>query len=137
MVQNNQLINQLAERFLTVGEDVKAVYEHSAKKSEGVQTRVYILTQLKILYMEISDQDFFIKCYPLHKNITYQVETQRKQSRSEENIIKAKIHLPPDASIIFRFDDDRDESGFFTTLAHEKKAANHFIMQLNNLLAEI
>jgi len=135
--KNNQLISQLAERFLTVAEDIKAVYEHSSKKEDGSETRVYVLTNLKIIYVEISQRDAFIKCYPLNKNITYQIETERADELSEENIIKAKIQVTADASIIFRFDQERDESGYFTTLGDEKKAAYNFIIQLNNLLAEI
>ncbi|MGM0365870.1 MAG: hypothetical protein ACQEP5_04985 [Actinomycetota bacterium] len=133
--KNSQQVSQLAEKFLTVAEDIKAVYEHSARKKEGDQTRVYILTNLKIIYVELSG-DAFIKCYPLNKDITYQIERERSDL-SGKNIIKAKIHISPDASIIFRFDQERDQSNYFTTLAGEKKAAYNFIIQLNSLLAEI
>ncbi len=135
--KNNKLLSRITEIFLTVAEDVKAVYEISSKKSNGAYTRVYMLTNLKIIYVELSKNDTFVKCYPLNKNITYQIECEGSTECGKENILKAKIQITPDSSIIFSFDKERDDSGYYTSLALEREAGFNFIIQLNNLLAEI
>ena len=72
--QNGQAIASLAEKFITVAEDLKAVYEQSKSIEGGAQTKAYLLTNIKIIYVEIQKDDAFIKCYPLNKAITYQME---------------------------------------------------------------
>ncbi|GEM_PF-6675237 len=134
---NDKPASRMAGEFIASSEEIKAVYEQSAKKSGGSRTRAYILTSLKIIYIEISAVDAFLKCYPLNKKMTYQVEGDKPQNNFAEGIFKAKIQAAPDASLIFSLDKDRDESDYFTSIKQERQAAHNFIIQLNGLLARM
>ncbi|MFO7929582.1 MAG: hypothetical protein R6U35_07940, partial [Candidatus Humimicrobiaceae bacterium] len=82
--------------------------------------------------------DIFLKCYPLNNLINYQVErdlTQATDPLDPSNIMKIKITLGNNSSIIFRFDKDRDEKNYFTSLTGEKMAALNFVTKLNHLLS--
>ncbi|MDZ7836959.1 MAG: hypothetical protein U5N58_02860 [Actinomycetota bacterium] len=107
--ENQQQINQMVEKFIAVAEDIKAVYEQSRKTDDFIQTKAYILTNLKIIYIEFQKNDAFLKCYPLNKGIAYQIERQTgKYLLDPENIINIKIRVSSDASIMFRFDSQPD-----------------------------
>lgn len=136
--KNQTHINQLVEKFITPAEKIKAVYEQSYTMDGSVQTKVHLLTTKKIIYVEFLKNDAFIKCYPLHNQISYQIERQAEKDLLDiDNIISIKIRVSPDASIIFRFDHQLDRSHYITTLSQEKQGAYQFLLKLNQLLAEI
>ncbi|MGM0368487.1 MAG: hypothetical protein ACQEP2_07995, partial [Actinomycetota bacterium] len=136
--KNQEKIQRLLQGFIPAGETLIAIQEQSLKKEAATESKVYILTDKKIIYMEISKIDIFLKCYPLNNLINYQVErdlTQGTDPLDPSNIMKIKITLGNNSSIIFRFDKDRDEKNYFTSLTGEKMAALNFVTKLNHLLS--
>ncbi len=137
LVKNQDKIQKLVQPFIATGESLLALQEQSQKKEGGEESKVYILTDKKIIYIEISRIDIFLKCYPINNLINYQVERDLAQGTDPQdpsNIMKIKITLGNN-SIIFRFDKDRDEKNYFTSLTSEKMAALNFTTRLNHMLS--
>ncbi len=138
LTQNQEKIQKLLEGFISSEESLIAMQEQSFKKDDIIHSKAYFLTDKKIIYIEISNIDIFIKFYPLNKFINYQIErdlTVDTDSLEHDSIMKIKISINSDSSIIFRFDKTRDETNYFTSLSDEKKSALNFVLKLNHLLS--